>query len=990
MEQGAGTTDTTTDTPEMDYKDGFRYNTLEPSATSEDQTLWGLEMEFDKEKGQRTYTDFGFSNTGNFGKPSLLEPGNISANEAGDNLSAKDGFKDPNYKANSEIIIDGRGQIKNLNLYADEEDLKYINHKDNKDIVIAWKGHYTQDNPNGLKATKGDSSAINFTVNPWPNENDKLNLIKLNGSHDKKEFVQGQTIETGVKVENLDESARERLVGQVYNPITGKVVPGARAYINDEGKVVVDMPEGAVNADGTINKNSIFYNNPEYEGIQNLEVKFFARPRTRKEFEDIINNDENNFGTYTETGAGTEIIKHKGKDVEIDKQGIDRYDHYNLIGGFKLNLDDTRYYDQGFVNKKNNRTENHTFNDVEAGKGYEIKGIDEVLKDKVDIKGNYPKTSEEMKEAVKNGQASAEIDQEFITSQNNKLNPKDRWSVESTEDGDPSNFTITPPKTAKPGDHFSFPVKYTYTNGSTDIHWFHFVVQETENPDDDVPSYNARAGFEGTKLSSSPKFEESEEGKAKPTDYILEETTFTDEKGNTWTVAIDEDGSVTTTVPEGNIDGGESIEVPVKVEYTDDKGQKKYEYKTVQFFAIPNEDQPEYKQEVTNVVTSDIPYKTNVVYDDTLEAGTVVETPGTPGKLTTTFKQVVINGKKGIINENGEFIEGEEEVESKVTQKAVDGEVRVGTKKNDVQLPPDKKIEIPFDTEYELDFTKKKGEAPIQTVDGEKGEVTVKVTRNSDTGEITITHEETKAPKNRKIIIPAGTEGTHEHVEKIPFGYKVIYDENLNAGEYVIDKPGKEGTKTTTWTIENSEIKGEPKESIVDSEDAIIRVGKKPNDNMCSIPDLTPDPDQPDKPVTPEEPDKPVTPDTPDPEKPENPEEPGTPEKPETPEIPETPKIPEIPDNPEKPGTPDKPENPEEPETSEKPNEPSDKETPETPGSSKENLKEDKEEIGRVKQSKDKSKNPKTGIESIAPIFTSMGISIAGLMATKKKKKEDE
>ena len=37
-----------------------------------------------------------------------------------------------------------------------------------------------------------------------------------------------------------------------------------------------------------------------------------------------------------------------------------------------------------------------------------------------------------------------------------------------------------------------------------------------------------------------------------------------------------------------------------------------------------------------------------------------------------------------------------------------------------------------------------------------------------------------------------------------------------------------------------------------------------------------------------------------------------------------------------------------------------------------------------------KSTNPKTGIGSVAPILTSMGISIAGLLATKKKKKEDE
>ncbi len=228
MEQGAGTTDTST-TPSLDSKDGFSYETLEPSATSDDKTQWGLEMEFDKEKGQRTYTDFGFTNTGNYGRPSTLEPGNISANEVGDKLSDKGDFQDPNYKADAEIVIDGKGQIKNLNLYATEEDLKHINSKENDKTIMAWEGKYTKDNPNGHKATQGDSAAFTFTVNPWPNENDKLELIKLNGSHDQKEFVQGQTITTNVKVDNLDASARERLVGQVYHPLTGEVVPGAKA-----------------------------------------------------------------------------------------------------------------------------------------------------------------------------------------------------------------------------------------------------------------------------------------------------------------------------------------------------------------------------------------------------------------------------------------------------------------------------------------------------------------------------------------------------------------------------------------------------------------------------------------------------------------------------------------------------------------------------------------------------------------------------------------
>lgn len=169
----------------------------------------------------------------------------------------------------------------------------------------------------------------------------------------KKEFVQGQTITTKVKVENLDENARLRLVGQVYHPITGEVVEGAKAYINDEGKVVVDMPKGAVDENGNINKDSIFYKDPKYKGIQNLEVKFFARPRTKAEFEQNIANNDENYGTYTQTGAGTRIINHRGEDVEVDLQGIDRYDHYNLISGFKINLDDTRYYDQGFIDEYN-------------------------------------------------------------------------------------------------------------------------------------------------------------------------------------------------------------------------------------------------------------------------------------------------------------------------------------------------------------------------------------------------------------------------------------------------------------------------------------------------------------------------------------------------------------------------------------------------------------------------------------------------------------
>lgn len=118
-----------------EFIDGFRYRNLEPSATSPDKTLWGFEIELDKEKAQRTYTDFYFSNTGNLA--AFVNTGSIPANDAGKRIGKN--FKDPTYKSTAEIIVDGQRAQRNFNLYANEEDLKYINSIENKNIVMAWK-----------------------------------------------------------------------------------------------------------------------------------------------------------------------------------------------------------------------------------------------------------------------------------------------------------------------------------------------------------------------------------------------------------------------------------------------------------------------------------------------------------------------------------------------------------------------------------------------------------------------------------------------------------------------------------------------------------------------------------------------------------------------------------------------------------------------------------------------------------------------------------
>ncbi|MDU5914088.1 MAG: adhesin domain containing protein [Anaerococcus vaginalis] len=329
-------------------KDGFKFELKNPSRTSPSKTEYGYEVVIDKKTGQRTYTKIFVTDSGLIS----VDPGNKPMMDKGDKITAES--PEITYKPNEDTNLTASRRQRNLNYEASKETLEHINNKDNDSTSFGMKDNYTQDNPR--PQFFGGSFGITYKVNPWPNENDKLQLMKLNGEYNEKVFVQGQDINTGVKVDNIDDNAKERLVGQVYNPITGAIVPGASAYIGKDGNIHIKMPEGAIKKDDkgntVINEDSIF-NTPDYKGIQNLDVKFFARPRTLEEFKTIAETPDENgeTGTYVETGAGSGSINHKGTDVTIDKQGIDRYDHYNLIGKLKINLDDTRNYDQKYVDK---------------------------------------------------------------------------------------------------------------------------------------------------------------------------------------------------------------------------------------------------------------------------------------------------------------------------------------------------------------------------------------------------------------------------------------------------------------------------------------------------------------------------------------------------------------------------------------------------------------------------------------------------------------
>ncbi|CAM3393272.1 G5 domain-containing protein [Nosocomiicoccus ampullae] len=842
LEQGNGTNFEFRD-PSMDFKDGFRYKTIEPGDDSPDKKKWGIEIEFDKEKGQRTYTLFSFTNGGNLG--SFLTKGTIPASDEGVKLI--DDSKATNYKAESDIEINGSGIQRNLNLVSTKEDLAHINSLDNNNTVMSWKGNYTKDHTSGVKATQGPSAEFTLTVNPWPNENDMLSEIKLNGSHNKKEFVQGQTITTDVSVENLDDNARERLVGQVYHPVTGEVVPDAKAYIDENDKVVIEMPQGAVDENGNINKNSIFFKDSKYKGLQNLSVKFFARPRTQQEFEAVHTNTPENYGegAYTQTGAGTETINHKGQDVVIDKQGIDRYDHYNLIGSFNINLDDTRYYDQGFIDGNNEDTSKHTSSAVKPGEEFTVElYVPEDKKDR-DVFPNQ-KTPEEMEAAKDANQAVGSIDFSFINKINADKAKEDQWKLEFDENTLPTTLKIIPPASAKAGEFVAVPLVYTYTNGSTDTHWFHFVVQESTN---NKPEYPVQVAFPSEEQKSLPELSDDDK-KLKPVEYYIPEgTEFKDDRGNEWNVSIDKTTGEITAQPVDptKFDGGEKLQVPVTTRYVDEnEPDKNIEEKTRAEFVIKEKANmtPRYNAKAGksgDVLTSDVilneedkfnrrPTKyslaSNTYTDDKGNAWNVSIDENTGTVTATVPEGENINGALLNVPVTAHYYEQGSDQEIATREVEVQF-VAYGT---NGKIEKDETVEIPFETIIEFDDSLAPGEKKVaqEGIPGEKTRTNTltiedsKVT-NIDPGDFEITKE----PTDRIIKVGRNTEGKVVHEEKIPFDYDIEYDENLEAGQYVIDVKGTEGTKTITWTIKNSEIVGEPEVEFKAPVKAKIRVGQK-------------------------------------------------------------------------------------------------------------------------------------------------------------------
>ncbi|MDU2830222.1 MAG: adhesin domain containing protein, partial [Anaerococcus sp.] len=122
-------------------KDGFKFDTLNPSASSPDKKAYGYEILIDKKTGQRTYTRIDVTDGGKI----LVNPVDKPMMGQGDKLTPES--PGVTYKPNENTGITANRVQRNLNYGASEETLEHINNKDNESTSFGFKDNYTQDNP---------------------------------------------------------------------------------------------------------------------------------------------------------------------------------------------------------------------------------------------------------------------------------------------------------------------------------------------------------------------------------------------------------------------------------------------------------------------------------------------------------------------------------------------------------------------------------------------------------------------------------------------------------------------------------------------------------------------------------------------------------------------------------------------------------------------------------------------------------------------------
>ncbi|MDK7181283.1 G5 domain-containing protein, partial [Corynebacterium riegelii] len=198
--------------------------------------------------------------------------------------------------------------------------------------------------------------------------------------------------------------------------------------------------------------------------------------------------------------------------------------------------------------------------------------------------------------------------------------------------------------------------------------------------------------------------------------------------------------------------------------------------------------------EVVTKTEKPVPFETEIVFDDSLEAGEqVVDQQGELGTEVVTSTQKIVDGKPS----------GDPTVTTEQTKAPKNAKIRVGTKTTG-ETKKTVESEVPFGVKIEFDPNLPAGTSEVVT-EGKPGKktttVTQKVTNSQPDGEATVEEKVTEKPVDQVIKVGTKPSEASEKVTwtaQVPFEVETRPNPELKPGEIKVVQKGVPGEKTYT------------------------------------------------------------------------------------------------------------------------------------------------------------------------------------------------
>ncbi|WP_226998096.1 G5 domain-containing protein [Dermabacter jinjuensis] len=377
--------------------------------------------------------------------------------------------------------------------------------------------------------------------------------------------------------------------------------------------------------------------------------------------------------------------------------------------------------------------------DITNSKPGEPQITEEITKQPVD---QVIKVGTKPSEASKQVTWTAQVPFEVITRPNPELKPGE---IKVVQKGVPGEKTYTADFTAK-GDQATVTPE----------------EKQTKDPVDEIIEYGPAAEDTEvvTKVEKPVPFE---------TEIVFDNTL---EKGKQ---VVDQEGELGTEVVTSTqkiVDGKPSGDPEVTTERTKEP--------TKQIIRVGTKSEGTH----TTEYEKDVPFETEVIFDDTMEAGkqeTVQEGQLGKDKVTTT-----------LTIENSKVVDSNTETE-RVTD-PVKQIIKIGTKGTPASTEFEWTEKTPFEVEVRVNPELQPGETKV-VQEGKQGEVKHTVKVNAENVEVSTEDTSEKISDPVKHIVEVGpaknqTELTDKHTEKTPYDTLIEYDPNLEVGKVVEDQAG--------------------------------------------------------------------------------------------------------------------------------------------------------------------------------------------------------